>query len=673
MKTRLHTLLLLLGCFTYLAATAAPLTPQQALDRAIGSSNRPLKVRGPSLNLTTLVKTVNMDDEPALYVFNGPEAGFLVASADDRVPATLAYSNTNTFDPDNIPPAMQWQLEQYAAEIKYAITNGITIAPRNSVLGPEIPHLVKTTWNQGAPYNDLCPLIGSERTVTGCVATAMAQVINYHKVPAAKGIGTHSYTWNSQTLTFDYGGNSFDWANMLDAYPTSTSGTSAERAAVAKLMLACGVSVNMNYNVASTGGSGAASARITAALTDYFGFDLGAQYMMADYFSADQWDRMIYNELAAGRPVLLGGQGTAGGHEFLCDGYDGEGKFHINWGWEGTSDGFFLLTALDPSALGTGGGAGGFNSNRDAVIGIQPPQEGSSVDLSVYATGPFAYSTSYGFYFENGAFFSFHTGTHEVTPGVHLVSNANAEYYWASPDKITFAMNDNGQIHVSAGNYRVETTEIPAGTYMAYPVYRENEQDQWHEIHVPASSNQYVTVRVGDNGVVTYDGSDPDQVTSNLSAEISIPSDQFKQGQVMHVDTKLTNNGPVADYQVGFKFVNQDTGVSSMMNGYYPFSKLSTGEHTYQLSVAVPETLADGSYELYATDRNQNHLNISNAVGMHVGTITIARGIEAEEPEIVDVYSMTGILVKSQVPSSEATDGLPAGIYVAGGKKYLVK
>lgn len=187
--------------------------------------------------------------------------------------------------------------------------------------------------------------------MTGCVATAMAQVINYHKYPE-KGIGSNSYTTTTSGLSvsFNFGATTFDWDNMADIY--SLSSTAEQKTAVATLMKACGVSVNMDYG---TGASGAMSAFVPAALVNYFGYDKATAYRERIWFSGQEWEDLVYNELATVGPVYYGGTTARNeGHAFVCDGYRADGFFHINWGWGGQSNGYFRLSALDPSSHGIG-------------------------------------------------------------------------------------------------------------------------------------------------------------------------------------------------------------------------------------------------------------------------------------------------------------------------------
>ena len=233
-------------------------------------------------------------------------------------------------------------------------------------------------WDQSAPYNDLCPEYNGTRSVTGCVATAMAQVMRYHKYPA-KGKGSNSYT--SQTLalaaSFDFASTTFDWDNMLPQY-VSGSYTDDQAKAVATLMYACGVSVDMDYTPDDSGAMPYAAAE---ALINNFEYSSNIRFLQRDYYQYAEWMDLIKTEISNSRPIMYDGQSTEGGHEFVFDGYDENDMVHVNWGWSGVNDGYFAISALAPSSLGIGGGTnlgGGFSSDQGMIIGIQPSSEGTS-------------------------------------------------------------------------------------------------------------------------------------------------------------------------------------------------------------------------------------------------------------------------------------------------------
>lgn len=366
---------------TTLALLAAPLTPEQALRRVHGNSALKMPSKsGTSMKLSFSMQT--QKGEPAVYIFDRlASSGYLIVSADDTATPLLGYADSGSFDTDNMPPQLEWWLSEYASQIDYASANGIKTTRAAIANKKEIAPLVETKWNQGTPYNNLCPSVNNVKCPSGCVATAMAQVMKFWNYP---DVGT-----GRVTATLPSGGTGegfinlaqkpFDWNNMIDSY-SGYDYTNEQGNAVATLMQAAGYAAKMNY---APGGSGALSINAAISLSKNFKYNPNIQYLQRLYFNASEWNEIVYNELAAGRPILYGGQSTSVGHEFVCDGYDGNGYFHFNWGWGGMSDGYFILDALNPNSVGTGGGAGGgYNSRQDIIIGIQP----SSVETDVYLT-----------------------------------------------------------------------------------------------------------------------------------------------------------------------------------------------------------------------------------------------------------------------------------------------
>jgi hypothetical protein len=352
------------------------------LERHVGL---PLRWEGFHLVYTFRSKATSVGNQPSIpyiYVFNVDSAGYVMVSADDGVEPILGYSVEGPFRPGVLPDNARKFFEGYISEIRYAIYAKLTGTPAitstwQSLQGNtyEVPNqtsgstavapLVKTKWNQEPHYNAMCPFDREKNqlTLTGCVATAMAQVMKYWNYPA-KGSGIYSYSHARYgTLSANFGGTTYNWATM----PNAISGSNA---AVATLMYHCGVSVDMNYGVIV---SGAYSNSVREALVKYFGYSPSARYVMkVPGYTDAQWVGLLRAQLDSAQPVYMQGVGTGGGHAFVCDGYDNSNLFHMNWGWGGASDGYFTITALNPGSLGAGGGTGGFNSDQGAVIGIRP-------------------------------------------------------------------------------------------------------------------------------------------------------------------------------------------------------------------------------------------------------------------------------------------------------------
>lgn len=358
-----------------ITGAASPLTPQEALERL--QQDLPLKVRSVKVASQIPVYTAkSQNGNPSAYVFNKADGGYLILGADDIAFPVLAYSDQGKISENDIPDAMKWWLSEYSRQIEFANSNNAVKAPgmaQSYQMPSEVIYpLLATKWDQDKPYNLQCPTSrDGVPTVTGCVATSMAQVMNFHKYPEiGEGIKQYTASKINRKLTINFAQKAFDWDNMLDYY-TGSDYTEEEADAVAYLMKACGFSVEMNYG---TDVSGAHGYNIADALIQYFKYDEGCHSAFRDPYSSSEWAQKIFDNLKNVGPIVINGQAPlSGGHSFVCDGYDGNGYYHFNWGWGGISDGYFALDALDPDAQGIGGAIGGFNFSQNGIFGIQPP------------------------------------------------------------------------------------------------------------------------------------------------------------------------------------------------------------------------------------------------------------------------------------------------------------
>ena len=342
-----------------------------------------------------LVYTQYQIDEttPAVYVFNSQDReGFVLVAAEDNARTILGYSDTGYFDQEDIPENMQFWLQMYADELAaypHPLPEGKGSILRKSIgerqeaseAYPTIsPILGNTIWGQGEPFNNKCPQYNGKRTVTGCVATALSQIMYVHKYPT-KGTGSHSYTTESKKLkvSADFGNTTYDWANMIPNYEGSYTTTQAD--AVATLMYHVGVAADMDYTVE---GSGTVSSIALAAMTEYFSYDKAIRPLPKDYMKEDQILKVIAADLQVGRPVYVSGATVnREGHAFVCDGMKSDGYLHINWGWDGMANGYFALSALSPEIQGTGGSASNlaFTESVDVYTNIKPDAGGEALPL----------------------------------------------------------------------------------------------------------------------------------------------------------------------------------------------------------------------------------------------------------------------------------------------------
>ena len=371
-----------------------------------------------------VLKKAAAAEEALYYVYeNADGEGWVIVAANDAVTPILAYSETGRFVTDNMPiNARQW-MGKYTKFIQKIeadgvepseearaqwsrLRKGVNSTKATVVVGP----LIKTAWDQDEPYNLYAPGTGtagegSDKAYTGCVATAMAQVMNYWQWPV-QGNGSHTYQPEMDLydddgnytetiviyegeLTVNFGETTYDWANMKKKH--STSDTKAQKEAIGTLMYHCGVSVDMQFGGYEYDGSGALTINWGSTtdpcaqnafptyfrykkdgLTSYYrdGYSQGGKQYYKKWSDAD-WTAMVKAELDKNHPIMYDGSGS-GGHSFICDGYNDQDYFHFNWGWSGSNDGYFLLSKLKPGSGGAGGGSYDFSNTQGVIIGIVP-------------------------------------------------------------------------------------------------------------------------------------------------------------------------------------------------------------------------------------------------------------------------------------------------------------
>ena len=315
------------------------------------------------------------------YAFNVKGGGWIIIAGEDRATPVLGYSDRGNLDFNRLPCTFEALLGSYKREIEYLQAyQGDDLVPAAHVtvvktVGP----LITSTWGQELPYYLQCPVYQGEYCVVGCVATAMAQVMKYWQYPESCNSISRFYCYDIGSYVPALPATTFDYSLMLDSYChwdwdnsvlVQDTYTEAQAQEVAKLSRYCGQAVEMGY---SPEGSGAYTSDQRDAMVNNFGFRSSAQYLQKYSYSTTQWEAKMKTELDAGRPILYAANDpAAGGHAFICDGYDKEGMFHFNFGWYGTCDGWYVSTALNMTHRD--GDELHFNSGHQMVIGVQPPE-----------------------------------------------------------------------------------------------------------------------------------------------------------------------------------------------------------------------------------------------------------------------------------------------------------
>lgn len=480
----------------------------------------------------------------AMYIYNYGTEAFVIISGDDAAETILAYSDDSAFGTENLPTNIKGWMQSYADQIDYAMANPARAFDKAEVQDSKYPASIQPIlksdgniiqWDQNAPFNAECPLFQNYRCPVGCVATALGQIVYYHRYPAKGQGGIKNYISLPYNISqsFDFSGSEFDYSLMLPKY-VHGGYTQEQGDEVAKLCHGLGVAVDMQYEPV---GSGAYSMDIGNAMVKYFGYDKNIHYVMRDYFTQQEWQDMIKEELVNGRPICYAGNSANIGHQFVFDGYDQNNMVHINWGWAGMSDGYFRLNALAPSALGTGGGtasSGGFIFGQAMWLGMQAPN---------------ASSTPQSFFVVNKD--NVYINKKQVIPG-EIVTLSAKNYYNLSVDfkgelGVILESTDGVQTLIStAQNVELKTgtgrgsetgyvlsqeatipNDITDGEYKIYYATRMSEELSWSRVRTANGYNDLFTLNVqGSSASITEVVTEPDctgsvQEEHNLYPRIS--------------------------------------------------------------------------------------------------------------------------------------------------------
>ena len=493
-------------------------------------------------------KKASGETREAYYIFNvAGDGGYVIVSGDDRTEPVLGYVEQGSFDPDSIPENMRSWMQLYADEINYIIDNDIQpgsphLKKRNKVRGTKhsIPELLTSRWNQGHPYNLTCPKYYKEDgtqayPASGCVATAMAQVMYFYRFPEKTKavIPSHSNTYKLKngtekkvTLPAIPKNTVLDWEFMRDAYNCNDEHVH-DRAdtAVANLVLYCGQSVKMGYGASS----GASTSRARDVYVNYFGYDESAYWGSRGNYGIDEWFDMLYKDISEGYPVLFAGHSSGGGHAFVLDGFDGDNLFHVNWGWGGGSNGWFLVGILNPgdtSGIGASSSSDGYSMSQGAVFNLRLPDNIKSEtwlnikDIAVV-------STSVRATFENktGSTGSFNTGI------VKLEDDGSYSLVGLAQNISSMANNDSQTKTFSL------LKKLPEGTYRLSPASKTTKSNVWHPQY--NMRDQYIEAEVNASGK-------PTMRIVNPVYDISIDTIVFPgtriQKQEQEVKVTLRNN-----------------------------------------------------------------------------------------------------------------------------------
>ncbi len=539
--------LLLLGFFVSLISFAGEVTEQEALQKAQQF------MQGKQFKQKNLRRASSKNIEnKAYYVFNVENnGGFVIVAGDDRMTEILGYSDKGNVNLDSIPVQMKWLLDGYQTIYKKLSTSSVNTPKARRTTRANVEPLMSTEWGQENPYNDMCPMYGTNRSITGCVATAMAQVINYCRWPEGQTTSVPAYTTDTYHLSVpELEPTQFNWEYM---------GTKQ----VARLMRYCGQSVKMDYGLAE---SGAALSLVPDALINVFGYSESAKCVScSSEYSDEEWESLLYEEIAAKRAVILSGMGYAGGHAFVAHGYK-DGLFRINWGWTGQQDGYFALTNLASAG-------GDYSLYQCAVIGIQPPSGIPSVAQAKVEVKPefIDWRTNYYQKGDDGKFPSFNVKEKISNTKQESIDVSIGYGLYGDQGLIEVLQQENHSFKVS-GDYWHEATltisgNVGDGEYYIVPISKDKSSEDW--LPDIGSTSAFVKIVISNNlmklqNYPLYSNEQREEygiyTTEGITYELFNQLGSFRATVLPHKDGKYSGNITIpneVEYEgISFKVYN---------------------------------------------------------------------------------------------------------------------
>lgn len=594
---------------------------------------------------------------PAYYVCNIENGGFVIVSGDDRFKDILGFSASSTYDDNNLPDGFAYWMEFLSNEMSAAIANGyepdnITTTTYSANATKSVEPLITTKWNQNSPYNN--KLNGN---MTGCVATGMAQVMNYWKYPT-HGIGSHTGGY-SPYYSADFGATTYDWAHMLDEYGTGWE-SKEEVDAVATLMLHAGVATDMQWG---TDQSATANMYAAHALINFFGYNKYLYSESRDHVSLGAWKALIIDQLQSGHPLCYSGQGKGGGHFFVCDGYDATtGKFHFNWGWSGMFDGYYELTSLEPGVGGIGAGAGSYNDLQQIFVNVQPSELGApSVHFEakksdIKANGKKANVTLTSIDNNN-------TSTVTGSIGVAVYTSDGSLVKYVDVDKFPMTGLHIGATYSGAYQYSADLSSIPAGTYTMCAAVAMEDIEGVFPVRATYGNTTYYTLNVAASGItITPQSNDANLEATAIELTSNSEGNMFQNVPAQFAVTIKNNSAQEFNDEIGV-YISGGRGSSQHIT--VPAS-LAAGETKTITVYGTPTLNVKNGYSVKACyGTNGTYTAIGNAITLNILDETLAdiSIIDDFKPATADApcYNLAGQRVSANAK----------GIIIQNGKKTV--
>jgi len=563
-------LLFAIACILSLAVSAQERSETEMLSIAQSKLNIvSAKAMTPGQANETAVQKLESGDTYNIYGAN--EQGFVIISKDKRFAPVLAYSNSN-YSKDRMPCGFKLWLA--AVNNAMSSTDGITdMQKTTSFNGGSVESFVKTQWGQGSPYNDKAPKDGGQETPSGCVATAMAQVLKYYQYPT-QGKGSGYYTVGASTTRVPQAISSvYDWENMTNTYGVTS--TDVQKEAVATLMNDAAVATHMNF---ASSGSGAISSDAALGFATNFSYDsLSMHFYNRDYYTDDEWNDMMYSELAQQKPIFFAASDKQyGGHAYVLDGYDSDGKVHVNWGWDGTADGYYDLNAMNPTGILGYNMTYAFNYNQRMLVGMkcqEQPDADESYMSQIVGDSIFTCISQMRRSLNVGvdAIYNMSFLTFRGTVSVYVENTETGEIAF----KQELFNTSSASVGPLASNYGwglgskfFMMSSIKEGTYKVYLVSQAIQEDTPQMVRYPGGQYYYI-IEVASDGKITI--SDAQQPTTGIRNLTTSDSNSDANVRVFDATGRLIHSANAATFNIdnvpsrGLLIIKQGASVKKIM------------------------------------------------------------------------------------------------------------
>ena len=667
----------LLAIAAIASATFAANAEQISIDAAMRTAQRHLVNKSlksnrsaESLNLVYAAPNIYNEDENAYYVFNRQNGGFVIVGADDCATSILATIDEGSFDPDNIPDNAKWWLDKSQEQISEAIMNGaeaevsdrVLAAAQTSTARQSIQPLVTTKWHQVAPYNALCTTTSGERALAGCVAVALAQIVNYHQWPKA----TLNGDYNMGFWKFSFNDVTFDWDNM--ASTISSSSPQEQIDAVSSLIYNCGIMVGSNY---ATDVTTADEKYILRVLKKCFDYSNSLSFRSREYYRTCDWEDIIINELANNRPVLYTG-GGADRHAFVCDGYNAEDNtFHMNWGWSGAFNGYYSLDAIKIYDR-NGSQLFNFNGGEDIIINIMPSNVGDNKqDTPVYCQGNavgcyYVSNVNYFYitadsYFTTVADYCYGSSTSNydtyVNVGLKFIDVETNEEYMVSKSSSKINATGDGSRNKRYGKLNVDNILKNGKSYDVIPYYKEPDAEDWKPVIFKYNATKVWRVTRAADGTYSAESA----MTPAKLNITSMTTYNAVTGADFTVDAEVENEGD-ANYLGTLKIALVDDKGNTAMSMSKNIDVPGKTTQTVTLAGSLLD-VSKGSYSLVASDSSSNQVSDGYTVTVSSNVFTGIEDVEASKFAISISDSEISIKASAEVNTVEVYN-------IAGQKVY---